>query len=494
MSRPIAGPAPPPALGACAAEGARVQAPSGRGVRVRAPVLPWIALIAAVAACGQGAPEAVNHPNVLLYMTDTLRPDSLQPYGNPVVATPAAARLAREGTRFEKVYAQSTWTRASVASILTGVYPDVHGAETRSDSLTEAVLLLPEHFERHGYATAGIITNPNVGSFFGFDQGYDDFIELYERTRTGIVGSAEKFAPSAVVTRRAISWIEGARRPFFLFILSIDPHWPYQPPERFDLYGGDDRGDGDGVEAAQRSELEPEKRRRIRSLYDAEVSYNDDSLGRLLDFLSEAGLNDQTVVAFTSDHGEEFWEHRRNGHGKALFDETLRIPLILRYPPAVAAGETVSGQIEAVDIFPTLLELAGLPVPGGIDGRALLRKPQRGAREIYASLSLDRVKGRSLVDYPWKLISITRGRRSQTWLFNLDSDPEEKHDLSAENPERVAAMEHGLKSRADEHAARHAELLETAEPTAPRPTEVPEAVREGLRALGYLDAEQDPHP
>jgi arylsulfatase A-like enzyme len=440
--------------------------------------------------------DRAARPNLLLYVTDTLRPDSLQPYGNPAVATSAAERLASQGTLFEKVYAQSTWTRASVASILTGVYPDVHGAETRHDILSDATALLPEYLRTHGYATACIVTNPNIGSFFGFDQGYDYFIELFQRTRAGdYVSARETFAPSDEVTRRAIEWIEGASRPFFLFILTIDPHWPYQPPERFDRYGGDYRGDVNGDRDVRRGRQHTtDDRRRVRSLYDAEVSYNDDSLGRLLDHLRQTELYDETVVAFTSDHGEEFWEHGRNGHGKALFEETLRIPLIVRYPPAVPAGAVVSERIEAVDVFPTLLELAGLPVPDEVDGRSLLAPPARGERQIYASLALDEVRGRSLIDYPWKLISIARRGVDRTRLFNLETDPTEKKDLSAEAPERVASMTRELSKRATRYAERRAGLLGSPQTAgSPRP-EIPEAVLEGLRALGYLDTEEPAGP
>ena len=240
--------------------------------------------------------------------------------------------------------------------------------------------------------------------------------------------------------------------------------------------------------------LTPDDRRRIRSLYDAEVSYNDDSLGRLLDHLRQTELYDETVVAFTSDHGEEFWEHGRNGHGKALFEETLRIPLIVRYPPAVPAGAVVSERIEAVDVFPTLLELAGLPVPDELDGRSLLAPPPRGERQIYASLALDEVRGRSLIDYPWKLISIARRGVDRTRLFNLETDPTEKKDLSAEAPERVASMTRELSKRATRYAERRAGLLGSPQTAgSPRP-EIPEAVLEGLRALGYLDTEEPAGP
>jgi arylsulfatase A-like enzyme len=156
---------------------------------IRSPFL----VVAMLVACSE-APlvcEASPSSNVLLYVSDTLRADSLSIYGNEQAYTPAIRDLAREATVFENAYAQSSWTRASLASMLTGIYPDAHGAEGRDDRLPELVTLLSEHFDRHGYSTAAIVTNPNVGSFYGFDRGYDEFIQLYARRGAGHVMSSE---------------------------------------------------------------------------------------------------------------------------------------------------------------------------------------------------------------------------------------------------------------------------------------------------------------
>ena len=168
-----------------------------------------VALCTTLLACGPGnggespegaaeseSAEAVTRPNILLYLVDTLRADGLGAYGNPVVETPALDALAAQGALFENAFAQSSWTRASVASILTANYPPAHGAERRHALLSEPATLLSERLKEHGYRTGFITTNPNVGSFFGFGQGFDDVIELYERRETGRVQARELETPA----------------------------------------------------------------------------------------------------------------------------------------------------------------------------------------------------------------------------------------------------------------------------------------------------------
>jgi len=428
-------------------------------------------------------------PNVLLYVVDTLRADALEAYGNAGISTPAFSRLAREGTLFGAAYAASTWTRPSVASLLTGLDPDVHGVETRRDHAPESLRLLSESFRERGYATACITTNPNIASFFGFDQGYDEFEELYARRRAGRVHALEDHAASDEVTRRAIAWIDSAPRPFFLFVLSADPHWPYEPPARFDRYGGSYTGRVNGRhDARRRLDLDEADRQRIRSLYHAEVTFTDDSLGRLLDHLDERDLANSTVVVVTSDHGEEFWEHGQNGHGKELFEETLRVPLLVRYPAGVEAGAVVATPVRAVDLAPTLFTLTGSAVPEGIDGVSLFEtRPGGAVQEVYASLQLDRARHKAWVEHPWKLVWSPGLRKAR--LFHLERDPGERHDLAAEQPQRVAEMKARLHQRATRNAARRGESGRAAREAA---GPVPDEVRGALEALGYLDPAAEP--
>jgi arylsulfatase A-like enzyme len=472
-------------------------------VRRLESILLATALMGPGDASAQGAGAA---PSVLLYVIDTLRADSLPAYGNTVVSTPAIDRLAREGTLFERAYAPSSWTRASMATILSGLPPEVHGAEDRLEALPEAVVALAESFRERGYQTACITANPNIGRSFGFGQGFDDFIELYAaQERSVAIGAADLITPSEIVTQRARAWLEKAARPFFLVILSIDPHGPYEPPERFDRYGPPDapsglRGD---LRTLARSNLTDAEKRRIRSLYWAEISRNDAALGELLESLRGSGRLEETVVVLTSDHGEEFWEHGDRGHARTLYEEVLRVPLIVRYPPRVPAGRRDPRVVQLVDLAPTLLSLARASDPADPDARSLLepRSASRSIQEgpVFAALRLSNQKGRltrlaSLRKGEWKLLwDLQTGERR---LHQLEHDPGEQRDLAGQHPELVRRLAEELRRHQLETAERHRVLAAGGAPKPLEDRQLPERTREMLRALGYVDEgdQGDPEP
>ena len=227
-----------------------------RSIRLPAIPLPSMRALSAPARLGPGSVDAspVDHagrrsrrgnppavlsaaptrPNVLLYVVDTLRADALRSYGNEAASTPHFDAFAAQGVLFENAWANASWTRASVATLLTGLYPWRHRAEGRLERLPEAVTTLGEVLRAHGYATALVTSNPNVGNVFGFDQAFDRVIELYRRRDPGIVRGSELITPSDVVTAEALEWLRSAGRPFFLVVLSTDPHAPYHPPQSFD--------------------------------------------------------------------------------------------------------------------------------------------------------------------------------------------------------------------------------------------------------------------
>jgi arylsulfatase A-like enzyme len=455
------------------------------GARLRRIALSIYTLMMFGCREGSGPDVYAARPNVVLYVVDTLRADALAVYGNPRVDTPSVDRLAAEGVLYENAYAPSSWTRSSVASLLTGVLPGALGVESRDDQLPTSAFLLSEAFSREGYATAAFVANPNVGSFFGFKQGFGDFVELYVRDAGGRVRSRELITGSDVVGERAIEWLARAPQPFFLFVLSIDPHSPYAPPEAFDRYSSDAPAEIDGELASlDRTGLTPEQRDRIRSLYLGEVAFNDHSLGRLLGELQSRGLWDRTIVAFTSDHGEEFWEHGERGHGKALYEESLRVPLVVRDPNA-RGGARITRPVSISDLFPTLLSLAGLPVPQGLDGRRLMGEGDGHAGPLVATLDL---RGRNLAAigvHPWKLILDRAG--GETQLYHLDDDPVEAHDLSDEHPERRMELVQLLRDRLASDATRRAELGRDDE--GPKHRELSEESLRALEALGYVEGD-----
>ena len=178
-----------------------------RPARPRAAVAALLLLVAG--ACERDAPPPAGPsapPNILVYVVDTLRADALPAYGNTVVETPTIDALAADGVLYPEARSVSSWTRASVASMLTGLYPEAHGVETRADAVAPELTLLPELLSGRGYTTAAILTNPNLGSFYGFDQGFDTFVELYDRSEAGPVSHDEPMETADVTTDRAIAF------------------------------------------------------------------------------------------------------------------------------------------------------------------------------------------------------------------------------------------------------------------------------------------------
>lgn len=432
-------------------------------------------------------------PNVLLYIVDTLRADSLGCYGHPVVQTPAINRLAAEGVLFERCYAQSSWTRASIGAILTGRYPESHGAEGRDDELSDGVTTLAEALKSRGFATCALVANPNIGSFYGFQQGFDTYAELYERQQPGFVAPGELITSSDVITRRAIDWLRDAPQPWFLMILSIDPHTPYRPRPEFDRYApqGQTAGPIDGVSSVlNRADISDAEKERARSLYWAEISFNDSSLGELLTYVDTASLRDRTVVALTSDHGEEFWEHGKHGHGRTLYQEVLHVPLIIRAPGAMPAGRSDPRVARLIDLAPTLLSLTATDLPTGLAGRSLLDQAGPEAPLVYSSIRMSRRDGQvreieSLRQGRWKLIHDLTAKSRE--LFDLDADPLEQKNLAAARKADLSTLKTSLAAIRD---ASRRERPSNGVSSSSRPARTrsqSERARNALEKMGYMD-------
>jgi arylsulfatase A-like enzyme len=452
--------------------------------------------VAGLIACDPGvAPKETppaaaqeSRPNILIYIVDTLRPDYLGAYGNTRVETPAIDAFAKTGTVFENAYAPTSWTRASIASILTATAPSVHGAVHRDDRLAKASILASEVLQGQGYHTGLVTTNPNVGSFFGFNQGFDDFIELYARSDPGFVKATELTTTADLVASRAKQWIRNAPRPFFLVVHTIDPHSPYQPPEEYDLYGEGIEGTKYGLKSwINRKDLTLKIKQRIRSLYEAEVAFSDHAFGLLMSELGEQALLDQTITILTSDHGEEFWEHGSRGHGRGLYDEVLRVPLIVSFPPRVPAGVREDRVAQLMDIIPTALDLAGLPALSGSGGRSLFEADPQGSVTAMATLSLDRWSYVAIRDGQWKLIWDKNS--GQRMLFDTVVGHHEKKDLSAAYPGRVRALAKRMDELLRQYEVEAVALKGADENETISPDELPATERKLLEELGYLEAE-----
>lgn len=443
------------------------------------------------------SPNSTERPNVVLITLDTVRPDHLGPYGYRQVATPHLDDFARRGAVFEQAVVQASTTPPSHASILTGVTPAKHGVRAFEGSyaLSQDYRTLAEVLGEGGYATGAVIASiplaPGYGIARGFDAydfdvpdrpyaffGVEDTLGARVLERLQIVRDRSEYRSAEEQTERALRWIAAhASHPFFLWIHYFDAHDPYGPPRRHLALN---RHPG-------RTTIEMLER---TYLYDSEISYLDEQIGRVLTDLDRRGLGEQTVVAMISDHGEALGEHDYVGHSRELYQEQIRAAFLMRYPHGIRAGTRVPTQVRSIDLMPTVLELAHLPVPAGLEGRSLtplLRtaSSDAGAIDQADADANDRLAfAETVAAGKSRLISVSDGR------FKMIADPEsgreELYDLAADPGETrsLLAREAGVGDRLRREIGRY--LAGTLSRTDETLTLQANA-RRRLRALGYLD-------
>ncbi|MBN1774801.1 MAG: sulfatase [Deltaproteobacteria bacterium] len=461
---------------------------AGRAVRLELAVegpgdVRWEAPRIVVPDRRTPAAEPRTARNLVVLLIDTLRADKLREIdASSGVDAENVLRWAREGTNFTRTTAQENWTKPSVATLLTGLYPSSHAAQSERAVLPPEAKLISEYLKDEGFATACFIANGYVSDAFGFRRGWD----LYRNyVRGGLPNRAQH------VFADAAAWV-AERKPderFFLYVQTIDPHVPYVPPRQYlDLYDAEPYGGP--VKASETSKLlervkagqltlTARDRRRLEALYDGEITYHDAHAPRLYEALEALGVLDDTLVVVTADHGEEFFEHGSVGHGHSLFQELLHVPLFLRLPGRFRAGIKVDAVAGLVDVAPTAFEALGLPPAPDFQGRSLLPLAQDG--ETGAELAFTEfLEGqRAVTGQRYKLIH--RGYRPL--LYDLREDPGEERDAAGELPIAARTMQVQL--------ARYLEWQERAGREELRPRAAPEAELDAeleaqLRALGYL--------
>jgi arylsulfatase A-like enzyme len=426
------------------------------------------------------APTPASRPNVLIYIIDTLRADHLGCYGYPVATSPNIDRLAADATVFDRVVAQSSWTRPSVVSVFTGLSPMVHGVNDRDDALAAEALTLAEVLGRAGYETGGIITNSNL-SRVGLDQGFSSYENMPEGKHDAIHVLSDRLHD------KAVTWLDRRDRtkPFLLYLHATDPHAPYTPPQQFieqigGVVGNPKAGLIDNVRQLRRGVCEQSVLDDLIALYDAEIAYNDHHFWRLIAELKQRGLYESTLIILVSDHGEEFFDHGWWKHGKTLYEEQLAVPLIVRYPNGVGAGTRVDQIAQHIDIYPTVLETAGIEVPEALSGRSLTpsrSNAQAAPVEAVAYLNLDSILAESLTTDEGKLIlhhndNLVLGRR----LHDLATDRKEQSNLWSQRPILTGYLLSALRAYKLAHQERF-----SSERVA-----LDEEIEERLKALGYM--------
>ena len=475
-------------------------------------------LLAAAAGCGDGGPQRRvapdDAPSILLVTVDTLRADRLGSYGYPRETSPTIDALAARGVRFADVTVQWPKTWPSMASLLSGRHPRTTGIGLVPRVLPESMVLLGELFEAGGYDAAAVVSNWNVGRTLGFDQGFGHFVESWQEKWEEEAGTAKfvnapgrvkEYTNATLVTDQALGWLRGrppAARPFFLWLHYMDPHGPYLPPEEYRALFQE------GYESAEIPlMLLPAYQRQdrlgrpitdlahYRAQYDREVRYLDDQLGRLFEQLDDLDLGD-LIVVLTADHGESMGEHDYYlEHGLLPYQATARVPLVVAGPGIGPAGRVVPTPVGLIDLSPTLLELAGLPVPRVFEGTSLaaqLRGDRDGPlpeRVFMQSGSNEKRPQLAVRDGRWKLIQVRAPlerrlmRGAEYELYDVDADPHETEDLALRHPDVVSRLALELDDWFGDGMAKDA-------PGRAQPLDVDAldpANRKMLEALGYIE-------
>ena len=359
--------------------------------------------------------------NVIVVLTDALRFDQLVSYDPQMALGTALDRLAHDGVVFERVYSSSSWTRTAVATLLTGLDASTHNVLGRDDVLAATLDRLPQALQRAGYRTVAWSTNPNILPVWGFETGFDVFHDLGAGEWT-----SDKVDAADVLRAVGEALAEPDQPPTFVYAHLMDPHAPYQPREEDrQAVASDPRFARAYPGGAERPEAAADFAR-----YVAEVRGMDRELGAFFDGLRARGLYEPAAILVLADHGEEFLDHGGTRHGRTLYDEVLRIPMILKLPGNTLAGTRVASEIGIADAAPTLLGALGVGGLEHADGRNLWDAAARRFRDEPAMqsavLKLDTHHQAALVTQKRKLILDYHGHDR---MFDLANDPRERHDL-----------------------------------------------------------------
>lgn len=429
--------------------------------------------------------ELPEELNVLLIVLDGASAGRMSAYGYEKPTTPEIEKLAAESVVFQNAVSQAVYTIASIGSVLTGQYPERHQSVSFADRLPSSAVTLPGLLTLAGFTTAGFSGNAVVSPTFGLDRGYEEF--QLAREREDYTGHGDS------VLQSFSSWLqENAERRFFAYVHFREPHFPYDPPPPFDTRFGPadlfpnglrewEDVDAYNRAAARNEEVQAEVLARIQALYDGNMAFADHLVGKILQELGSLGLSERTVVILTADHGEALFEHRFIGHNTQLYEESVRVPLMMRVPGV--APRKVSQVVELIDLTPTILALVGLgegPAVEEMQGRSvvpLLFGESLPPRPAFSRTLWNKPRY-SVQDRTDKFIWDSRTGAEE--LYDRSSDPREQVNLAADRKVRS-----GFWRQQIYHWLREQEHLR-AGASPPEDALVPEDLGRYLGSLGYL--------
>ncbi len=412
-----------------------------RKARLEIPTLSSSSQTASLPTLSEPDGKASKPPDVILFVIDTLRSDSLHCYGAKTKATAHFDALATDGVRFANCMAQSSWTKAAMGSIMTSMLPQRHLAEDFPDVLAPWLPKLSKLLQEAHYDTLAVVSNPFVGREFGFADGFNQFVEKPD-------------ANAHQITVEALQQLEKRekKQPFFLYVHVLDPHLPYSPPSQFRPKQGPSSFSVNDMKALRQGwetdGANPERQAKVelaKALYAGEIASCDQAFGNFIEILKKQGLYQNSLIVVVSDHGEQFFEHGLCDHMNSLYQELLHVPLIIKFPDQEGAGKVEEPVWQHIDITPTILRAAGIEAPVEMQGVAYSPTGSSGNpdRAAYFSLKVgteaahfgqsdnSSLKAKAELEGirvgPWvfQLATSTLADLEPIQLFNLEDDPNE---------------------------------------------------------------------
>ncbi len=416
-----------------------------------------------------------TRPNILIYTIDTLRADHASVYGYARNTTPFLKKLAASSVVFEDCQAQATWTKSSIASLMTSLYSFTHGIVSDADTIPGGSATLASQLRTAGYTTASIVSTPFVGRATGLDRGFDYLLE-YPVVLREVNPQTDRATDSAALNKVVFPWLERHRdEPFFLYAHATDPHAPYDPPPPFESvfakpsetplfereyssfktnheYGG---GAVINREMCEKAEIDPDRFiHQAQDRYDGEILHNDHSFELLVAKLKQLGVLDKTVIIVLSDHGEEFWDHGWTAHGQSVYQELTHTLLLMWNPALFPTPRRVSEPVQLIDVMPTVLDLLALKTPPVVEGQSLLpltRGQSFKRRGLVVSSRFAAVRPEGLVpenstdsfaitDSHWKFIYRNKAAKAgikKVELYDRTTDRKEQHDVSTQHSDEI---------------------------------------------------------
>ncbi|HEC70167.1 MAG TPA: hypothetical protein ENI31_07800 [Candidatus Omnitrophica bacterium] len=404
----------------------------------------FLILVLGVILLKIGIKNIYEKKNIFFILIDTLRSDHLGCYGYKRNTSPNIDNIANRGIIFTNFYSVAPWTNPTIISLFSGYYPQKllpplpHSKAIRQ-VLPEEIETLAEIFNQNGYYTLALIDNPAINKQLNYNQGFKEFVEI-----SGEKGYRKFFSdnyfvgtsPRRIFKELSIRLEKNKKNRFFVYLHLIYPHQPYVPPPPFrEMFGpGPER-------------ISVEEKEKVINAYDGEIRYTDKLIGEIFNYLKSQKLLNNTYIIITADHGEGFWEHGLWEHGNSLFNELLKVPLIIYPPKGRKKAQKIDELASFIDLFPTIIDLAKIKISKNVDGESLTRywKNQGRKTKIIFSESPHSLSiyGLSCQTEKYKLIYSPREPISNynsalkdislgkfTQLYDIESDPQERNNLA----------------------------------------------------------------